>query len=156
MLFAIDTSTLILLQKLGWLSLCDEEAYDFIWPARVTQELKRQKSKNKAVLDLLNSGRAKEGTIQRSVEIKDISKTDAEVISLAAENNATVISEDVLLRKKAEKLKVSAISLASFSALLYQAGLSSKDEYLSRLKTLHEKTALSKSEYHQYLQGLLP
>jgi len=156
MLFAIDTSTLIILQKLGWLSLCDKTEYDIVWPATVTQELKRQKSRNKAVLDLLNSGKAKERTIQRSREIKDISKTDSDVIFLAAENDATVISEDVLLRKKALKLKVSAISLASFSVLLYQTGLSSKNECLHRLKTLHEKTALSKSEYHQYLQGLLP
>jgi len=123
MLFAIDTSTLIILQKLGWLSLCDKTEYDVVWPAMVTQELKRQKSRNKAVLDLLNSGKAKERTIQRSREIKDI---------------------------------VSVISLASFCVLLYQSDLSSKAECLSRLKTLHETTALSKSEYHQYLQGLLP
>jgi len=156
MLFAIDTSTLIILQKLGWLSLCDEKAYDFVWPSKVTQELKHQKSKNKAVLDLLSSGKAKQGTIQRALEIKGISKTDAEVISLAAENNATVISEDFLLRKKATKLGVSAISLAVFSVILYQIGLSSKEACLDRLRTLHEKEFLSTADYRQYLQGLLP
>lgn len=42
MRFVIDTSTLIVLQKLGWLSLCSQSGNEFIWPSTVTQELKIQ------------------------------------------------------------------------------------------------------------------
>jgi predicted nucleic acid-binding protein len=154
MLFAIDTSTLIVLYKLKWLGLCSYGGNEFIWPPSVTQELKRQKGKNKAILDLLTSGIAGENEVVRQLQIGEISQTDVEVISLAAERQATVISEDVLLRKKAAKLGYSANSLASFCVLLYQSGLFSKAECLDRLKTLNENTFLSTADYRQFLQGL--
>lgn len=138
------------------MSLCSQTDNKFIWPPSVTQELKRQKGKNKVILDLLTSGEASEEEVQRQLIITEISQTDVEVISLAAERQATVISEDALLRNKATKLGFSANSLASFCVLLYQSELSSKDECLARLKTLNEKKLLSNTEYRQFLQGLLP
>jgi predicted nucleic acid-binding protein len=156
MLFAIDTSTLLVLRKLEWLSLCSQTDSKFIWPPSVTQELKRQKGKNKVILDLLTSGVASEEEVHRQLVIAEISQTDIEVISLAAERQATVISEDALLRDKAAKLGYSANSLASFCVLLYQSGLFSKDECLVRLKTLNGKKLLSTTDYRQFLQGLVP
>jgi len=96
MLFAIDTSTLIILQKLGWLDLCRQGDNKFIWPPGVTKELKLQKSKNLAIFDLLDSGVVTESGMHRPLSIEGISVTDADVISLAIERQTTVLSEDVL------------------------------------------------------------
>jgi len=156
MQFVIDTSTLIILQKLGWLNLCHHGDNKFIWPPSVTLELKFKKSKNKEVFDLLTSGVVTESEMRRQVSIEGISVTDAEVISLAIERQATVLSEDVLLREKAAKIGCPANSLASFCVLIYQSGLSTKDECLTRLKTLNDRKFLSTTEYRQFLQGLLP
>jgi predicted nucleic acid-binding protein len=156
MLFAIDTSTLIVLHKLKWLGLCSCGDNEFIWPPSVTQELKRQKGKNKAILDLLTSGVASENEVQRQLLITEISETDVEVISLAAGRRATVISEDIPLREKALKLGISAVSLVVLLTMFYQQGLLSKDDYLARLKILYEEKFLSRSEYHQLLRGILP
>jgi len=88
MLFVIDTSTLIVLQKLGWLSLCSQSGNEFIWPPSVTQELKIYKGKNTKILALLSSGITSEEEVHRQLLITEISKTDTEVISLAAEHQA--------------------------------------------------------------------
>jgi predicted nucleic acid-binding protein len=149
MLFAIDTSSLIVLQKLQWLNLCERGENQFIWPERVTEELKRQKGKNKKILDLLALALTNEGQIQRALKIQKISRTDADVISLAAESNAVVVSEDILLRQKATRLGLSAVSVGTLIVLLYQCGLYSKDECLARLKKLYDEKFLSKSEYRQ-------
>jgi predicted nucleic acid-binding protein len=156
MLFAIDTSSLIVLQKRQWLNLCECGENQFIWPVRVTEELKRQKGKNKKILNLLASETARESQVQKTLEIAKISRADAEVISLAAENNAVVVSEDILLRQKATRLGLSAVSVAGLVILFYQYGLYSKDECRTRLKTLHDEKFLSKTEYRQLLQSILP
>jgi len=154
MLFVIDTSTLIILQKLGWLSLCSQSDNEFIWPPSVTQELKIHKAKNREILVLLTSGITREVEIHKHLIITEISSTDAEVISLAEEHQATVISEDIPLREKALKLGLSAFSLAVLVTIFYQHGFLLKDECLARLKELYGERFLSKSEYHKLLQGL--
>jgi len=73
MLFAIDTSTLIILQKLGWLNLCRQGENKFIWPPGVTKELKLQKSKNQAIFDLLDSGSTSEVEPQNQLRFEEIS-----------------------------------------------------------------------------------
>jgi predicted nucleic acid-binding protein len=154
MLFAIDTSSLIVLQKLQWLNLCERSENQFIWPERVTDELKRQKGKNKKILDLLASAITREGKIQRTLKIKKISRTDADVISLATESNAVVVSEDILLRQEAARLGLSAVSTGTLIVLLYQCELYSKDECLTRLKKLYDEKFLSKLEYRQLLMSM--
>lgn len=156
MLFAIDTSTLIILQKLGWLDLCRQGENKFIWPPGVTLELKQQKGRNKEIFDLLASGIVTESEMEKQLSIEGVSVTDAGVISLAIERQATVLSEDVLLREKAAKIGCPTNSLASFCVLIYQSGLSTRDECLARLKTLNDRRFLSTAEYRQFLQGLLP
>jgi len=156
MLFAIDTSTLIILQKLGWLNLCRHGENKFIWPPGVTQELKLKKSKNQAIFDLLESGVTSEVEIQRRLNFAEISTTDNEVIALAGERSATVLSEDKLLCKKASKLGLSTISVAGLIMTFYQRGLSSKEECLACWKKLYEGKFLSKPEYHELLQGIMP
>lgn len=154
MRFVIDTSTLIVLQKLGWLSLCCQSDNEFIWPSTVTPELKIHKAKNREILDLLTSKAFREVKINKQLIITEISTTDAEVISLAAERQATVISEDILLREKALQLGLSAFSLAVLVIIFYQNGFFVRDECLDRLKKLYDERFLSKSEYHKLLQGL--
>lgn len=61
--------------------------------------------------------------MQRAFNIAKISKTDAEVISLAAENNAVVVSEDILLRHKATRLGLSTVSVGALVVLFYQTEL---------------------------------
>jgi len=156
MLFVIDTSSLIVLQKLQWLNLCELGENLFIWPVRVTEELKQQKGKNKRILALLASMIASEGRMEKAFDIAKISKTDADVISLAAENNAVVVSEDILLRHKATRLGLSTASVGALVVLLYQNELYSKHECLVRLRTLHDEKFLSKAEYRQLLQSILP
>jgi len=156
MLFAIDTSSLIVLQKLQWLNLCDRGENQFIWPVKVTEELKRQKRRNKEILNLLTSAIASESRFQRTLKIAKISRTDADLISLAAESNAVVVSEDILLRQRATRLGLSTASLGALIVLLYQDELYSKSECLARLRTLHDEKFLSKTEYRQLLQSILP
>lgn len=156
MLFAIDTSSLIVLRKLSWLQLFQYQGLEFIWPAKVSGELRLQKVKNKEILDLLTAGSASERPVQQPVKIEGISQTDAEVISLAVVCQAVVVSEDTLLRQKAAKLGIPAISVAALMRLLYQCGVLPKDECVARLKSLHDKKFLSKSEYRRLLQGVLP
>lgn len=155
MRFVIDTSTLIVLRKLGWLSLCSLGNHELMWPSKVTRELKRRKAKNKEIFDLLTSGDAIECDTLKPLVIRDISNTDAEVIALAAERNATVISEDALLRAKATDVGLPAVSVAVFVVLLYQKGYLPKDECVSRLKKLQDERFLSKSEYRQLLQWVM-
>lgn len=64
MLFVIDTSSLIVLRKLAWLQLFQHQELEFIWPAKVSEELRFQKAKNKEILNLLTSGSASERQIQ--------------------------------------------------------------------------------------------
>jgi len=156
MLFAIDTSTLIILQKLGWLNLCRYGDNKFIWPPSVTVELKLQKSKNKEIFDLLDSGVTNEVEIRNRLSFAEISTTDTEVISLAHERSATVLSEDKLLCKKASKLGLATISVAGLIMTFYQRGFFSKEECLTRWKELYEGKFLSKPEYHELLQGIMP
>lgn len=156
MLFAIDTSTLIILQKLGWLNLCRQGENKFIWPPGVTLELKLKKSKNKEIFDLLDSGVTNEIEPQSRLSFAEISTTDNEVIALAGERSATVLSEDKLLCKKASKLGLSTISVAGLIMTFYQRGLSSKEECLACWKKLYEGKFLSKPEYHELLQGIMP
>ena len=156
MLFAIDTSTLIILQKLGWWHLCRQSDNKFIWPPSVTKELKLQKSKNQAIFDLLDSGVTREVEIQRQLNFAEISTTDSEIIALASEHSAAVLSEDKLLCKKASKLSLPAISVAGLIMTYYQCGLSSREECLACWKKLYEGKFLSKHEYHELLQGIMP
>lgn len=156
MLFVMDTSSLIVLRKLAWLQLFQLQELEFIWPVKVSEELRLQKTKNKEILDLLASGAASERPIQQPIKIEDISLTDAEVISLAVECQAVVVSEDTLLRQKAVKLALTSLSIAALFRLLYVCGILSKDEYVARLKSLHDKKFLSKSEYRRLLQGMMP
>ncbi len=155
MLFVIDTSTLILLRKLGWLDMCCLGDTQLIWPPRVTQELKQRKQANKAVLELLATKTVAEVAIRKPITFAELSATDAEVISLAAESTACILSEDKELRSKASRLGVSQMSLAVFTTLLYQLGLFSNEECLTRLQKLHEAKLLSKSDYHLLLQGIM-
>lgn len=122
----------------------------------MSEELRLQKAKNKEILDLLASGSVSERPIQQPIEFEEISQADAEVISLAVACQAVVVSEDALLRQKAAKLGISAISVAALLRLLYQCGVYPKDEYVARLKSLHDKNFLSKSEYRRLLQGIVP
>jgi predicted nucleic acid-binding protein len=156
MLFAIDTSSLVALRRLTWLDLIQHQGLEFIWPSSVSKELLLRKGKNKEIFDLLADGSASESAIQRPLKIEEISQTDADVISLAAERQAVVVSDDALLRQQATKRGISAISLAALVRLLYQCSVFSKNEYLSRLRTLHDKKFLSKSEYRRLLQGIMP
>lgn len=156
MLFVIDTSSLIVLKTLGWLNLCRSGNNKFIWPSGVTQELKQRKDDNKTILDLLSSGDSSEEQVYKLITIEEISSADAEVISLAAERNAFIISEDKPLRKKAVRLRLTALSVASFITMLYQDGQCAKEDCLARLRRLFDDEFLSKTEYHQILQGILP
>ena len=114
MLFAVDTSTLIVLRELGWVDLCNQSGHLFVWPSSVTEELKRQKRKNENFLSLLATQVAIEHAPRQHLRIEEISQTDADVIAVAREQRITILSEDILLRKKAERTGVSAISLAFF------------------------------------------
>lgn len=154
MLFAVDTSTLIVLRELDWIDLCNQTGHQFVWPSSVTEELKRQKSKNQKLLSLLASHEAIEHAPRQPLQIVEISQTDADVIAVAREQQATILSEDILLRKKAERAGVSAIALASFCVLLYQSGFFAMDECQARLKTLLEKRFISQTTYRQLLLGL--
>ncbi len=154
MFFAVDTSTLIVLRELDWIALCNQSGHQFMWPSSVTEELKRQKGKNQKFLSLLASHEALEHALKQPMYIEEISQTDADVIALAREQKITILSEDILLRKKADRVGVSAISLASFCVLLYQSGFFSKDECLARLKALFEKKFISQATYRQLLLGL--
>lgn len=156
MLFVIDTSTLIILQKLGWLDLCRQGENKFIWPPGITLELKLQKSKNKEIFDLLDSDITSEVEPQSRLNFTEISSTDNEVIALASERSAAVLSEDKLLCKKASKLGLSTISVAGLIITFYQRGLYSREECLACWKKLHESKFLSKTDYHQLLQGMMP
>ena len=155
MLFVIDTSSLIALKALDWLNLVQSSQNEFIWPSRVTQELRQQKAKNKKILDLLASGEMREELAQNFFKFEGISDTDSEVICLAAERNAFVVSEDVLLRHKAIKHGLSAVSIATLLVLLHQNGLLPKEECLARLNRVYEEKLLSRSEYHQLVQGVV-
>jgi len=156
MLFVIDTSSLIVLKTLGWLNLCRSGDNEFIWPASVTQELRERKDDNKLILDLLASGDSREERVYKFINVGEISGTDAEVISLAAECNAFIVSEDKPLRKKAARLRLTALSVATLVTMLYQDGQCAKEECLARLRRLYDDEFLSKTEYHQILQGILP
>ncbi len=154
MLFAVDTSTLIVLRELDWIDLCIQAGHQFIWPSSVTEELEGQRSKNQKLLRLLATQEAIEQAPQQPLRIEEISQADADVIAVAREQQATILSEDILLRKKAERTGVSAIALASFCVLLYQSGFFSRDECFARLKTMFEKRFISQTTYRQLLLGL--
>ncbi len=139
MLFVTDTSTLIVLRKLEWLDLCISGDVEIIWPQLVTQELREQKRKNQKILALLASHQAEEVEVHKHITLSGISQTDAEVISLASELNAAVLSEDKLLRQKAERLAISTFSISTLVRRLYQIGTFSQQECLLRLSILHRK-----------------
>ncbi len=128
MLFATDTSTLIVLRKLDWLNLCSLSDTKIIWPRRVTQELRQQKSKNQKILALLNSHQTEEIEAHRPLTLSEISQTDADVISLAAEWNCAVLSEDKVLRQKAMKLGIATFAISTLVTRFYRGGAFTKDE----------------------------
>jgi predicted nucleic acid-binding protein len=93
-------------------------------------------------------------SVGRPIVFSALSNTDSYAISLALENNSTVVSEDGLLRENAIRYGVPAIDVAGLLLIFYQEGRIDKSDCLSRLKVLFENQILSKSRYHQLLISL--
>ena len=115
MLFIVDTSCLIILQKLGWLDELRQPDDTFWCPPKVIHELKN----NKTLLKWINKGIVGVAKVEKQISITAISATDAEVISLALEWGGGLLSEDKELGKKAERLGVSVYNLAGLFMLFY-------------------------------------
>jgi len=149
MQFVVDTSCLILLQKLNWLDefLCHAEDI-FICPPRVMQEVKNDKK----LLKWLKIGTVAVIAVNKSMSITGISETDNEVVALATEKNWSILSEDLLLRQKAEKLAIPAFNLAELIVLYYQYARIDQDACINRLNALFAKAALSKTAYRELVE----
>jgi predicted nucleic acid-binding protein len=150
MLFVVDTSSLIVLQKLGWLDKLSHPDDEFICPPKVIQELKN----NKKLLGWLKQKAISETKVEKPIKISDISATDAEVVSLALEQSGSVLSEDLLLSKKAQRLAIPVYNLSRLIVLYYQLNRITQDDCLIRLKTLVDKSILPKTIYRQLVESI--
>lgn len=151
MRFVIDAASLINLRKLGWLNLLKYGENDFFCPEKVEQEIRRNKSKNNKILNLIKEKIITVQKVNHPIAFSHISDADAEAISLGIENKSTIISEDVLLRETANRYGVAAIDIAGLILVFYQESRIDQRDCLSRLKNLFEKKILSKFKYHQLL-----
>ncbi|MCI0697002.1 hypothetical protein L0337_33975 [candidate division KSB1 bacterium] len=148
MLFVVDTSSLIVLQKLGWLEELSHPDDEFLCPPKVIQELKN----NKKLLGWLNEGTIAITEVKKPMLISGISETDVEVVSLAIEKSGSILSEDLLLRKKAEKLRIAAFNVPELIVLYYQHDRIDQHTCITRLEKLVAATALSKAVYRKLLE----
>lgn len=148
MLFIVDTSSLIVLQKLGGLEELSHPDDEFLCPPKVIQELKN----NKKLLGWLNEGTVAVTEVKKPMLISGISETDVEVVSLAIEKSGSILSEDLLLRKKAEKLGIAAFNVPELIVLYYQHGRIDQHTCITRLKKLVAATALSKAVSRKLLE----
>jgi len=149
-LFVVDTSCLIVLQKLGWLDELRQPDDTFLCPTKVIHELKN----NKTLLKWINKGIVGVVKVEKPISITAISTTDAEVISLALERGAGILSEDKELGKKAERLGISVYNLASLFMLFYQYGRIDQRGCLKRLRTLADEKFISQTLYRQLLMSI--
>jgi len=149
MLFVVDTSCLIVLQRLNWLEEFLSHADDtFICPPRVIQELKNDKK----LLKWLKTGVVPVIEVKKPMSIAGISETDSEIIALATEKGWSILSEDLLLRQKAEKLAIPAFNVAELIVLWYQNVRIDQNACITRLNTLVAKTALSKTVFRELVE----
>jgi predicted nucleic acid-binding protein len=146
----VDTSSLIVLQKLGWLEELSHPDDEFLCPSKVIQELKN----NKKLLGWLKQKGISATKVEKPIKISGISATDAEVVSLALEHSGSVLSEDLLLSKKAQKLTIPVYNLSRLIVLYYQFNRIAQDDCLIRLKTLVDKNILPKIIYRQLVESI--
>jgi predicted nucleic acid-binding protein len=83
-----------------------------------------------------------------------ISVTDAEVIALALERGGSILSEDLLLSKKAQKLAIPVYNLSKLIVLYYQYGRINQADCWTRLKKLVDKKIIPKNIYRQLVESL--
>lgn len=67
---------------------------------------------------------------------------------------ASILSEDVVLGQKAEKLRVPTFDIAGLMVLLYVENLIGQNECLGRLSTLASKQFISKKKYRQLVENI--
>lgn len=151
MLFVVDTSCLIVLQRLDWLEEFLSHADDtFICPPRVIQELKN----NTMLLKWLKTGIVGITNIDKPILMTGISVTDAEVVALALERSGSILSEDTLLSEKAQKLALPVYNLSRLIVLFYQYGRFTHEDCLARLKILADEHIISKIFYRQLMENI--
>jgi hypothetical protein len=149
MQFVADTSCLILLQRLNWLDEFLSHAEDtFICPPRVMQEIKSDKK----LLKWLKKGTVAVIAVNKSMSITGISETDSEIIALATQKGWSILSEDLRLRQKAEKLVIPAFNVAELIMLWYQHARIDQNACIARLNTLVAQAALSKIVYRELVE----
>lgn len=150
MLFVVDTSSIIILEKLDWLNDLHHRDDVFIRPPQVIRELRNQKN----LLKKLKNGIVTVTQIIRPISMTAISETDSAVVSLALEKSCSILSDDAGLREKAGVLGISAFNMAGFVTLSYQHGRFDKNECLAKLKTLVDSKLLSHFNYRQILRSI--
>ena len=151
MLFVVDTSCLIVLERLNWLDELLSHADDtFICPPRVIQELKN----NTLLLKWLKKGIVGITNVDKPILMTGISVTDAEVVALALERGGSILSEDMLLSKKAQKLALPVYNVSRLIVLYYQYGRFKHEDCLARLKILVAEHIISKTFYRQLLENI--
>ena len=151
MLFVIDTSCLIVLQRLDWLEeFLSHDDDTFLCPPGVAQELRN----NTKLLKRLKQGMVGITNVDRPIAMTSISATDAEVIALALECGGNILSEDTELRKKAGNMGIPAINIAGLIASSYQYGRFDQNECLERLKILVSKRFLSQANYRKIVRSV--
>jgi hypothetical protein len=109
---------------------------------------------NKKLLGWLKQKAISETKVEKPIKISDISATDAEVVSLALEQSGSVLSEDLLLSKKAQRLAIPVYNLSRLIVLYYQLNRLTQDDCLIRLKTLVDKSILPKTIYRQLVESI--
>jgi len=152
MLFVVDTSSLIVLEKLSWLDeLCHVDD-TWLCPSEVFQELK----KDRKLLQWLKERNIAIIKAERPVSITELSQTDVEVISLALEKGGCILSEDKPLGQKAERMEIPVYNIGSLVMLFYQYGRIDQSNCLERLTILANENFISQTLYRQLLKCLKP
>ncbi|MGH7492630.1 MAG: hypothetical protein ACREOO_09565 [bacterium] len=150
MLFIIDASSLIVLHRLDWFDLLEMEEDTVICPFGVMQEVKKDKKLLKAMRDV---GVAV-AEVKAPISFTQISAIDAQVIAIAIQLNGSILSEDILLGKKAKKLGLSVFNVTALLVLRYQQGHINKTELLMRLTTLVRTKVLSRYAFQRLMESL--
>jgi rRNA maturation endonuclease Nob1 len=148
MLLVADTSSLIGLQKLGWLGDLRHQEDTCLCPVKVIQELKNDRK----LIKWLKEGAVITSEVEKPLSISGISETDVEVISLAFEKGGSILSEDVGLGQKAKRIGIPVYNITRLVVLYYQYGRIDQNTCLTRLRTLVTEKMLSQDMNRQLLE----